>query len=132
MNTIILRSTLVAFTALMATTLPLQAQHGNSRQPSCTQQDDRNCATRSNDRGETRKNRNHGSQQRPHQQAKSNGPKVGGNGKSGRPFQQAQNSRFPKPPHGQEYRVIDNNLVRIDKNTLKIVAVLGIMEALMN
>jgi Ni/Co efflux regulator RcnB len=134
MNSIIIRSTLVAIATLMATTPSVQAQQGNSRQSSCSQQHDRNCDTRSdgrNDgRGEDNSKRNDNTHQRNQQQAKSNGPKVGGNGQRGRPFQQAHNSRFPKPPQGQEYRVIDNNIVRVDKNTLKIVAVLGLLDAL--
>ncbi|QDC10428.1 RcnB family protein [Oceanicola sp. D3] len=40
--------------------------------------------------------------------------------------------RLPKPPRGQEYRVIDNRVVRIDSETLQTVAVLGLLQSLLN
>ncbi|MBY6153448.1 RcnB family protein [Vannielia litorea] len=45
---------------------------------------------------------------------------------------QAQLKRLPKPPRGQEYRVIGNRVVRIDSDTLQTVAVLGLLSALLN
>ncbi|MBY6046644.1 hypothetical protein [Vannielia litorea] len=44
----------------------------------------------------------------------------------------AQLKRLPKPPLGQEYRVIDNRVVRVDSDTLQTVAVLGLLSALLN
>ncbi|WP_223633410.1 hypothetical protein [Rhodobacter sp. TJ_12] len=43
----------------------------------------------------------------------------------------AQLRRLPPPPHGQEYRVIDNRVTLIDSETLKTVAVLGLLSALL-
>lgn len=49
----------------------------------------------------------------------------------GRPFQRGKHSRFNAPPRGQEYRVINDHLVLADSRTLKVVAVLGLMNELM-
>ncbi len=59
-------------------------------------------------------------------------PRVGDSGRQGRPFQQASNSRFAPPPRGQEYRVLNDRLVLVDKTTLAIVSVLGLVSALSN
>lgn len=60
------------------------------------------------------------------------GPQVGDSGHRGKPFHRASNSRFKAPPRGQEYRVLDDRLVLVDKDTLKVVAVLGLLSALIN
>ena len=57
-------------------------------------------------------------------------PAVGARVPHGKPFQQAKGSRFKAPPRGQEYRVVDDHLVRIDSKTLKVVAVVGLLSAL--
>ncbi|SOB98485.1 hypothetical protein SAMN05877809_102263 [Rhodobacter sp. JA431] len=44
----------------------------------------------------------------------------------------AQLRRLPPPPHGQEYRVVDNRVVLIDSDTLNTMAVLGLLTALLN
>ncbi|SIN82812.1 RcnB family protein [Vannielia litorea] len=40
--------------------------------------------------------------------------------------------RLPKPARGQEYRVIDNRVVRIDSDTAQVVAVLGLLSAVLD
>ncbi|MAM41109.1 hypothetical protein [uncultured Paracoccus sp.] len=57
-------------------------------------------------------------------------PRAGDNGKAGKPFQRSANSRFKAPPKGEEYRVVDDHLVLVDSNTMKIVTVLGLLSAL--
>lgn len=57
-------------------------------------------------------------------------PKVGGSAKGGKAFQQGKNSRFSNPPKGQEYRVVDDYLVLADKNTLKVISVVGLLASL--
>lgn len=54
-------------------------------------------------------------------------PRIGDSARGGRPFVQAQNSRLPRPASGQEYRVVDDRLVRVDSDTLKIVAIIGLL-----
>ncbi|MFY0634437.1 MAG: hypothetical protein JXQ91_11525 [Vannielia sp.] len=44
---------------------------------------------------------------------------------------QAQLRHLPRAPRGQEYRVIDNRVVRIDSDTAQVVAVLGLLSALL-
>ena len=58
-------------------------------------------------------------------------PAIGDRIRGGQPFQRANNSRFPPPPHGQEYRVVRGNLVLIDTDTLAVVAVLGVLSQLL-
>ncbi|MFE3837250.1 hypothetical protein [Pseudogemmobacter sonorensis] len=58
-------------------------------------------------------------------------PRAGDNGRNGQPFQRATNSRFKAPPRGQEYRVVNEHLVLIDSDTLKIVTVLGLLNTLL-
>lgn len=57
-------------------------------------------------------------------------PKPGASGRDGRPFQQASNSRFPTPPKGQQYRVVQDNLVLVDSKTMTIIKVLGLLDTL--
>lgn len=58
-------------------------------------------------------------------------PRPGENARSGRPFQRADNSRFNAPPRGQEYRVVNEHLVLVDSDTLKVVTVLGLLNTLL-
>lgn len=44
----------------------------------------------------------------------------------------AQLKRLPKVPRGQEYRVIDNRIVRVDSDTLETIAVLGLLKSILN
>lgn len=57
-------------------------------------------------------------------------PKPGASGRDGHPFQQAAKSRFPAPPKGQQYRVVQDNLVLVDSKTMTIVKVLGLLDTL--
>lgn len=59
-------------------------------------------------------------------------PRIGDSGRHGQRFERHANSRFAAPPRGQEYRVVDGNLVRVDSKTLRIVAVVGLLSALLN
>lgn len=59
-------------------------------------------------------------------------PRIGENGRGGRQFERASSSRFKAPPRGQEYRVVNDHLVLVDSNTLKIVTVLGLLNTLLN
>ncbi len=58
-------------------------------------------------------------------------PRAGDNGKNGRPYQRAKNSRFKEPPRGQEYRVVNDHLVLVDSRTSKVVSVLGLLDTLL-
>jgi len=57
-------------------------------------------------------------------------PHPGESARTGRPFQQAAKSRFPTPPAGQQYRVVQDNLVLVDSKTMTIVKVLGLLDTL--
>lgn len=59
-------------------------------------------------------------------------PGVGDSARSAQKFQQAQRSRLSTPPRGQEYRVKDNYVVRVDSSTLKVLAVVGLLETVLN
>ncbi|MDB6454331.1 hypothetical protein [Falsirhodobacter sp. 20TX0035] len=56
---------------------------------------------------------------------------VGEYARHGHALSRDQLRRLPPLPRGQEYRRIDDNIVRIDSDTLKIVAVLGLVSALL-
>lgn len=71
-------------------------------------------------------------QQQQHAGRPGQKPRVGDSARHGSPFHQAQNSRFPKPGPGREYRVIDGNLVLVDSQTLAVVAVVGLLAGLLN
>lgn len=58
-------------------------------------------------------------------------PRPGENGRGGQRFERAGSSRFKAPPRGQEYRVINEHLVLVDSNTLKVVTVLGLLNTLL-
>ncbi len=58
-------------------------------------------------------------------------PRVGQSARSGRSFHQAANSRFPRAPRGQEYRAVNGHLVLVDSNSLQILAIMGLLEALL-
>lgn len=58
-------------------------------------------------------------------------PHVGESARKGALFQQARNSRLPAPPAHQHYRVLDDTIVRVDDSTLKVVAVVGLVSALL-
>lgn len=58
-------------------------------------------------------------------------PRAGESGKHGQRFERAGSSRFKAPPRGQEYRVINEHLVLVDSNTLKVVTVLGLLNTLL-
>jgi len=70
-------------------------------------------------------------QKRPEPQQRIASPRAGDNGKNGRPYQRAKNSRFKEPPRGQEYRVVNDHLVLVDSRTSKVVSVLGLLDTLL-
>lgn len=59
-------------------------------------------------------------------------PKIGASGRQGKPFQRTSDSRFAAPPKGQDYRVVNDHLVLVNKDTLKIVTVVGLLSTLLN
>lgn len=63
---------------------------------------------------------------------KTSGPKVGESGRKGQPFQRNSSSRFSSPPKGQDYRVVNDHLVLVDKSDQKIVRVIGLLNELLN
>ncbi len=81
--------------------------------------------------GQGQKPGQHQAQNHRSPQADNRAPHIGDRARNAKPFRQAQNSRLPRLPRWQEYRVVDNHLVRIDSDTLKIVAVIGLLDALM-
>ncbi len=66
------------------------------------------------------------------QKSAQKGPVVGGNAKGGAVVQQAKKSRLPTPPAHQHYRVVDDQIVRVDDTTLAIVAIVGLASSLLN
>jgi len=58
-------------------------------------------------------------------------PHVGESARKAAVFQRARNSRLPAPPAHQHYRVLDDTIVRVDDSTLKVVAVVGLVSALL-
>ncbi|WP_339107584.1 hypothetical protein [Thioclava sp. GXIMD4216] len=50
----------------------------------------------------------------------------------GRAPSAAQLKRLPAPPKGQEYRIVNERVVRVDTDTLKTVAVIGLVSALLS
>ncbi len=40
--------------------------------------------------------------------------------------------RLPPLPHGQSYRIVDNRLVRIDNDTARVMATLGLLSLFLN
>ncbi len=63
---------------------------------------------------------------------KANAPKVGASAGKATSFRQGKSSRFPNPSQGQEYRVMNDHLVLVDKQSSKIVKVLGLLSTLVN
>jgi len=57
-------------------------------------------------------------------------PAVGDYARRAPLFKQSKNSRLPPPPPHQHYRVIDGMLVRVDDTTLRVMAVVGLLDAL--
>lgn len=126
----------LAVPAAMAQTAPDRC---SPQQRDCTQTDR---GPGRDERGSAQADQRPGQQQRPGQSQRpaeaqgqrgaraDEGPRVGQSGRNGRAFQQAQNSRFSPPPRGQEYRVVNDHLVLVDRDTLKIAAVLGLLAVL--
>ncbi|MFT4012617.1 MAG: hypothetical protein QM682_04260 [Paracoccus sp. (in: a-proteobacteria)] len=56
-------------------------------------------------------------------------PRLGESGRDGRVFKRAGNSRYAPAPRGQEYRVIRDQLVLVDKKTKRILSILGPLQA---
>lgn len=44
----------------------------------------------------------------------------------------AQRAKLPKPPKGQEYRIVDDKIVRVDSDTAAIIVTLGLLLHLLN
>jgi hypothetical protein len=59
-------------------------------------------------------------------------PRLGQTARNARPFQEARKSRLKTLPRGQEYRVVNDHIVRVDSKTLQILAVVGLLSALSN
>jgi len=55
------------------------------------------------------------------------GPRVGDRAHEARRFVRGADSRLPPPPRGQEYRVMDSHVVLVDRNTLAVVTVIGLL-----
>ncbi|MBE3640477.1 hypothetical protein [Mangrovicoccus algicola] len=58
-------------------------------------------------------------------------PKPGDSARGGRPVTPGPDGRLQAPPKGQEYRVIDDRVVRVDSQTLKVLAVVGLASVLL-
>lgn len=59
-------------------------------------------------------------------------PELGASARRAPVFQQAEHSRLPPPPAHQHYRVIDGTIVRVDDTTLQVVAIVGLLSAILN
>ncbi len=122
----ILMALCAATLGLSAPTISLAQGHGRG-QDQCQPQD-RVCLMNQGGKADHKP----APQKRAEAHKPAKGPKIGDSGHKGQPSRQAGNSRFKAPPRGQEYRVVNDRLVLVDKDTLKIVAVLGLLSALTN
>jgi len=59
-------------------------------------------------------------------------PEIGSSARRAPVFQQAEHSRLPPPPAHQHYRVVDGTIVRVDDSTLQVVAIVGLLGAILN
>lgn len=59
------------------------------------------------------------------------GPRVGDHIRGGTVVEWHRYRRLPPPPRHQEYRVIDNQIVRVDQRTLQVAAVIGLASVLL-
>lgn len=57
----------------------------------------------------------------------SRGPKIGDVARSGRSLNTSEGRRLAKPTAGRAYRVMDERVVLVDSNTMKVVQVLGLV-----
>ena len=64
--------------------------------------------------------------------AAARGPRVGDSASGAKEFQRSAQSRFGAAPEGQSYRVVDKHLVLVDRQNLKVVKVLGLLDELVN
>ncbi|RRH74708.1 hypothetical protein [Falsigemmobacter faecalis] len=58
-------------------------------------------------------------------------PRIGEYLREARPFRPTPGPRFRAPPRGQEYRVANDHLVLVNSRTLQVVAVVGLLSALL-
>lgn len=58
-------------------------------------------------------------------------PHVGESARRAPMLQQARDSRLPAPPKGQHYRIMDDRVVRVDDQTAKVVAIIGLTRDLL-
>lgn len=112
-----------AVPAVMANAQPVQ-QHCAQGQKDCKGQQQGQKATPANQHG---KEQSSNKKAEPAKAAAKAGPKVGDSGRNGRKFERT--AKMPKPGAHQEYRVIDDHVVRVDTQTQKVVAVLGLVSA---
>lgn len=58
------------------------------------------------------------------------GPRIGDHARGGKVFQHSKYKKVKAPPRGQEYRIIDDRVVLVNKDTLRIIAIIGMVSAL--
>ena len=59
-------------------------------------------------------------------------PRPGGIARGARFPKHERDRRLPPPPRGQQYRIYEDRVVRVDAESLRIVAVLGLLNELFN
>ncbi|ATQ58308.1 hypothetical protein [Paracoccus yeei] len=64
-------------------------------------------------------------------QQNSRGPKVGEVARSGRFLNTSEGHKLAKPMAGRAYRVVDDRVVLVDSNTMKVVQVLGLVSEIL-
>ncbi|WP_172327255.1 hypothetical protein [Mangrovicoccus sp. HB161399] len=113
------------------------AQSQGGQQPACKPGEQHCVQPQGQAAGNAAKQQGHKDQAKPQAKGQKQGsahaaPHVGDSAKAGRQVQPPAHGQLKAPPKGQEYRVIDDQVVRVDSSTLKILAVVGLASALLN
>ena len=58
--------------------------------------------------------------------------RIGGDGRYGDRFYWREGYRFGPAPYGREYRVVNNQVVLVDSQTLQILAIVGLLSDILN
>ncbi|KFI26534.1 RcnB family protein [Paenirhodobacter enshiensis] len=79
----------------------------------------------------THRNAQNAAPQQKLRKPQNHAPHVGESARRAPMLQQARDSRLPPPPKGQHYRIMDDRVVRVDDQTARIVAIIGLTRDLL-
>ena len=82
--------------------------------------------------GQSQKVDNHSQKPQAKGEQHAQATKASGHSAPGHAPTAAQLKRLPAPPKGQEYRIVNDKVVRIDSDTLKTVAAIGLVSAILS